>query len=76
MNADSHLPSFSQPARAFWEAIPERQRLILLANVWCGRCQTETAIVDYHGRFQSGNLILQGRCSICGGEVARLVEGR
>jgi hypothetical protein len=72
----SHLPSFSQPARAFWEAIPERQRHTLLANVWCARCQSETTIVDYRGRLESGDLILEGRCMTCGGGVTRLIEGR
>lgn len=71
----SHLPRFSPPARAFWDAIPERQRLILLANVWCARCQSVTTLVDYHGRLESGDLILEGRCNTCGGEVTRLIEG-
>ena len=57
----SHLPNFTRPARAFWEAIPEQQRRALLTHVWCGRCKSGTAIVDYHGRIESGDLILEGR---------------
>jgi len=48
----------TKPARAFWEAIPEQQRHAHLANVWRTKCTSETTIVDYHGRLESGDLIL------------------
>ena len=70
-----HLPQFAASARKFWEAIPEHVRKDLLANVWCGRCRDATTIVSYRGTVKSGNLMLTGKCNVCGADVARLIEG-
>lgn len=72
----SHLPYFTAPARALWDAIPEQHRCAIVAHVWCGRCKSGTTIIDYHGRVESGDLILEGYCKTCGGPVARVIEGR
>jgi hypothetical protein len=66
---------FSHQAQHFWNGIPEQHRERLLANVWCGKCLGGTAIVNFRGTVEEGNLILRGFCSRCGSEVARLIEG-
>lgn len=58
-------------ARALWNAITSHRQQLLFANVWCTRCRDVTTIVDFSGRTERGDFVLQGRCKICGGEVAR-----
>jgi hypothetical protein len=69
-----HFPLFSEPARKFREIIPERVRKNLLASVWCGLCRCATTIVSDQETVKSGNLVLTGKCKVCGTDVARLME--
>ena len=69
------LPAFTRPARNRWESLPADIRQRLLANVWCVRCRHETRIVDFSGTIKRGDLLLLGKCAVCHGEVARLIEG-
>jgi hypothetical protein len=46
----------------------------LLNNVWCVACHTTTTIVQFTGRIEQGDLVLDGRCINCGGPVARVIE--
>lgn len=71
----SKLPEFTPKAAEFWAAIPASVKPQLLANVFCGRCRGAVKIVDYKGSVKDGDLVLNGRCAVCGGEVARLIEG-
>lgn len=66
--------TFTPEARGLWEAIPEETRFLLLANVWCVRCARPTTIVDFLGRVESGDLVLEGECERCGAAVGRLIE--
>jgi hypothetical protein len=34
-----------------------------------------TTIVQFTGRIEQGDLVLDGRCISCGGPVARVIEG-
>jgi hypothetical protein len=65
---------FSLHAELLWEAVPAAVRSTLLCNVWCGQCRTEVEIVDYAGKEKAGDLILEGRCAVCAGRVARFIE--
>jgi len=65
---------FTSPAKKIWLSIPEYIRQTLLNNVWCSRCRTVTTIVDFKGSVENKDLILNGFCKKCGGEVARLIE--
>ncbi len=69
------LTSFTPQALKQWEAIPGETRQRLLRNVWCAYCSKEVTITHFTGRIQRGALILNGRCSKCQGEVARVIEG-
>lgn len=66
---------FTGKAKAMWDAIPPQAQARILNAVWCVHCSKATTIVDFSGHVEKGDLILQGRCAVCGGKVARLIEG-
>ena len=66
---------FSPKAAKIWEEIPVEFQEILLDNVLCSHCRDAVRIVDYSGSVVSGDVLLKGKCAICGHDVARLVEG-
>ena len=62
-------------ARAIWEAIPGNVQIKLLNNVWCFSCRKTTGIGgDVGGKVSKGMLVLHGRCTSCGKDVARVIE--
>ncbi len=61
-------------ANKLWEAIPPKQRLRILNNVWCVRCMKTTSMGKVNGKVDGGMLSLSGVCTRCGGVVARVVE--
>jgi len=65
---------FDLKAEILWQTLPARVRSGLLNNVWCGHCRTSVSLVDYTGKAVGGDLVLTGRCGVCGGRVARHVE--
>jgi hypothetical protein len=69
------IPNFTKPAAKLWAAIPADTRKQLLSNVWCGKCQHEVTITNFSGAVKAGDLLLVGKCSICQGDVARVIEG-
>ena len=72
-NVDSRR--LTKEAAKFWNAMSSHARSQILANVWCGHCRDAVSIVDVSGTVKRGDLILEGKCNRCGGDVARLVEG-
>ena len=73
MNIES-IPQFTVPAAKLWATIPPDVKKLLLSNVWCGTCGDETTITNFTGAVKGGDLLLVGLCSICRGDVARLIE--
>ena len=69
------LPTFTPAARTFSESIPDDVRPQLLSNVFCVHCGDEVTITNFSGREEGGDLILVGKCSDCGEDVARVIEG-
>jgi len=65
---------FSPQARILWDTVSDADQQNVLANVWCGHCGTATTMRDVAGTIKDGDLILQGQCSVCGRQVARLLE--
>jgi hypothetical protein len=62
-------------ARAIWEAIPGNVQIKFLNNVWCFSCRKTTGIGgDVRGKVSKGILVLHGRCTSCGKDVARVIE--
>lgn len=45
-----------------------------LSNIWCGKCRDEVTITNFTCAVRGGDLLLVGKCSICQGDVARVVE--
>jgi hypothetical protein len=68
------LMKFTPQAKKQWEKIPKEVRVKLLNNVYCSRCKTMTGIAEIEGTVNHGDLILHGKCTACGSEVARLIE--
>jgi len=71
---DSTTPSFTARAVRLWRGLDSAIRVRLLNNVWCSNCGVTRSMQLLGGREEDGDLVLNGRCLICGGEVARLVE--
>ena len=68
------LPKFTAPAAKLWNAIPGHDRKKFLANVWCGKCGHGVPITNFTGAVKGGDLLLVGKCAVCHGDVARLIE--
>ena len=65
---------FTTLAWAAWAAIEKPDQELILANVWCAHCVKGVTMTDFSGRIEHGDLILEGLCATCGGDVGRLVE--
>ena len=62
-------------ARAIWEAIPGNVQIKILNNVWCVNCKKTSGIGgNVSGKVSKGMLVLHGKCTRCGGGVARVIE--
>lgn len=68
------IPKFTGPAAKLWATVPAHNKKLLLSNVRCGNCSHEVTITDFEGTVVGGDLMLQGSCSECRGDVARLIE--
>ena len=69
------LPDFTPAARQRWESIPAHIRKELLANVWCVHCLDSVIITNFSGTLKGPDLLLVGKCAVCGSDVARVIEG-
>ncbi len=56
-----------------WSKIPKEFQEKLISNVFCSTCGV-TKIKDYTLNDDDFGILLKGKCSKCGGDVARLVE--
>jgi len=56
-----------------WDEIPKAMQSRIIRNVFCGKCSV-TTIVDYDVTLSDGLVLLRGKCKICGGDVARVVD--
>ena len=74
MNVE-HLPDFTPEARQRWESIPAHIRKELLANVWRVHCRESVIITNFSGTLKKADLLLVGKCAVCGSDVARMIEG-
>lgn len=68
-------PAFTAPAARRWRELDPRLQMLILNHVWCVGCEATTTIIEPTGHIVRGDLILEGTCLRCGGEVRRLVEG-
>lgn len=68
------IPNFTPPAAKLWATVPSGTKKLLLSNVWCGKCRHGVTITNFTGAVKGGDLLLVGLCSICRGDVARVIE--
>ena len=68
------IPKFTGPAAKLWAKVPAHAKKLLLSNVWCAHCSHSVTITDFAGTVVGGDLVLQGLCSECRGDVARVIE--
>ena len=61
-------------ALQIWNLIPENIRSTILSNVYCVNCKDMTTIIDYSIEESKSDIVLRGKCAVCNGEVARIVE--
>lgn len=61
-------------AKELWEDIPQDSRLKLLNSVYCISCKKTTGVGEINMTVKQGSLLIAGLCTLCGGDVARLVE--
>lgn len=71
----SDMIKFTPLARAKWQEVPEGVKPLILANIWCVKCRSDTTMIDFGGHIDRGDLILEGHCDKCHSKVARLLEG-
>ena len=57
-----------------WNRIPKMTRERFLGNVFCANCKGAVRITDYTIENSKMGLLIKGKCSKCGGDVARVVE--
>ena len=57
-----------------WKKDPERIRKLLLANAFCHNCGTTEFAPGYTLRMRHGCVLIEGNCSKCGAEIARLCD--
>lgn len=67
------IPKFADPAAKLWATVPAHAKKPLLSNVWCVQCCHAVTITDFAGTVERGDLLLQGLCSECRGDVARVI---
>ena len=68
------FPNFTAPAAKLWAAVPADTKKLLLANVYCAKCRDSVIITNFSGVVRSGDLLLVGKCAVCHGDVARVIE--
>ena len=74
MILESPENKFTPEAEDVWAVIPTSAKGTLINKVWCPSCFTATVMVDFNGYIENEDLVLHGRCAICGGSVARVIE--
>lgn len=57
-----------------WRNLGPAARDAITRSAWCSHCRTAVEIVDFELGELADDLLLRGRCGVCGGPVARHVE--
>ncbi len=66
--------SFTKEAKERWSRIPKSAQNQILENVFCVKCLGAVPIIVQSAAMERDDLILRGKCKVCGHEVCRLVE--
>ncbi|MCT4593830.1 MAG: hypothetical protein N4A57_06120 [Anaeromicrobium sp.] len=57
-----------------WRRIPKEIRCELINEVYCGHCDDCVKIIKYYIDESEYELILKGKCSICGKDLEKTIE--
>jgi hypothetical protein len=68
------IPKFTRLATKLLATVPAHAKKLLLSDVWCVQCSHEVSITDFAGTVVGGDLVLQGLCAVCRGNVVRVFE--
>ena len=66
---------FNKKAMQKFNQIPDEIKSKILTNVYCSHCKDTVKIVEFEATVDGNDLVLKGKCGICSGKVARLIEG-
>ncbi|MCL2286401.1 MAG: plasmid pRiA4b ORF-3 family protein [Firmicutes bacterium] len=61
------------PPEDRWNKIPHKLQTKILNNVYCVKCKL-TSVKEYTIENAQNDIIISGKCTKCGGNVARVVE--
>ena len=59
-----------------FKEIPKHIMKQMLENVFCPVCGNGKTIIAFSGRMVGNDLILNGKCKTCWGDVERLIDGQ
>lgn len=65
---------FMPDAARRWKRIPQWAQEKILNNVFCGKCLGSVPIVLETAEMKKKDLILRGKCKLCGKDICRVVE--
>jgi len=65
---------FTTEAALLWDGLPIEMQKRILKNAVCAKCNIFVEIVNYTGKVENGDLVLDGSCGFCGHAAARVVE--
>ncbi len=64
----------SLKAEARWRQIPKHAQQAILANVWCTSCRKGYPVSDFVLTEDGDVVVIRAHCTVCRGEVARVIE--
>ena len=65
---------FTTEAALLWDGIPVEIQKRILKSALCAKCNVLVEIVDYTGKVENVDLVLDGSCAFCGHAAAGVVE--
>jgi len=65
---------FIKEAEKRWSRIPKSAQARTLKNVFCVNCADSVPIILESAKMERDDLILRGKCKVCGHKVCQLVE--
>ncbi len=71
---ESRYSAVSPVSQKILETMSDEEKNRHLTNVWCPSCSAMVEIVQYKSRMIKGDLLLQGKCVVCGSSVATHIE--
>ena len=68
--------SFTPDALKRFREIPKYIMRQMLESVFCPVCGNGTTIINFNGKMNGSDLILNGKCKTCWGEIERLIDNQ